>query len=136
MPKSVTLPPAPVYPRLNADARAGEEGRQSLPTATVPQFMRVANAAPIFSATVSSSSAGYDPRMSYALNMPVKFIPHSFSGPGLVSYRFSRAPDLIGVAEIGVANRAQGIVQFVDQRETGRDVEPGDLVVRHMIEGT
>src|SRR5208283_635396 len=134
MPKSVTAPPAPVYPRINADARAGDEGRQSLPTAIVPHFMRGANAAPIFSATVSSSSAGYAPRTSYALNMPVTGTSPSFSGSCLLRYRFGGTPDLLRVTEIVMTDRVECVIELVDQGETGRDVEPGDLIIRDIIE--
>ncbi len=63
-PPATTSAPCAVAPRPNASASGGEEVRMSCMTATDGAPVSRAKAAPIRSATVSSSSSGTIPLMS------------------------------------------------------------------------
>ena len=68
-PEASTSAPAAAAPRANASASGPEEVRMSCPVTILVAPVTVTKAAPIDSATDSSSWSGTTPLMSYALKM-------------------------------------------------------------------
>ena len=60
--------------------------------------------------------------------------PFSFPGAALLRDARGRFLGGLGVAEVVVAQRLQLLVELVDERDAGRDVELDDLVVADVVE--